>query len=575
MTNAANTGMYDNAPAGSPRRRILARKAMLWTERKDWDSEWRDIALHQRPSLSQFHTSDTNKSQGARRRRNILDDTATWASRVLTAGMMSGITSPARPWFRLGLQDKDLMQAPAVRSWLHECTSILLAIFSASNTYRSLEACYTELGLFGTWAGFMLPDFDNVIHHYPLTIGQYALATNHKGEVDTLYREFKMTVSQLVEQFGKENCSKTVQGLYDKGTYDHWVDVIHAVEPRRDRDPGRNDALNMPWKSCYIEVGENDPGKFLQESGFRNFPVLAPRWSVTGSNIYGDSPGMEAQGAVRQLQQEQLRKGQAIDYQTMPPLQAPVKYKDQPNARLPGGIMYYDSVGPGDAIKPAWDVRLDLMALREDIQDVRERIRTAFYADLFLMIANDTRSGVTATEIAERHEEKLLMLGPVLERLHNELLRPMVENTFDRAAEVGILPPAPTELEGMEIEIEFISVLAQAQRAVAASGLDRLGMAVGQLAQIKPEVVDKLNADKAVDNYADMYGVDPEVVFSDEEVAAVRQQRAQQQQMQEQAAMAQGAAETAKSASEVDTQNIGDIMDMFSGYGNTGGAGGV
>ncbi|MFM2208842.1 MAG: hypothetical protein RIQ96_485, partial [Pseudomonadota bacterium] len=518
------------------RQRILARKSALWKERASWVTHWREISEYQQPRAGRFVVTDRNR--GDKRTNHILDNTAVFGDRTLAAGLMSGVTSPARPWFRLEVKDKDLMESGPVKTWLHDVAALLRAIFASSNTYRSLHTIYEELGLFGTACAVVLPDFDNVIHHYPLTVGEYALATNSKGEVDTLCREFQMTVAQMVEQFGKDNCSQTVRDLFNRGSYDTWVDVIHMIEPRKNRDLTKRDARNMRFASIYLEPGKDNWDKFLSESGFERFPALAPRWVVTGNDVYGTSPGMECLGDVKQLQHQQLRKGQAIDYQVNPPLQVPTKYKEATKARLPGGVFYVDSVGQGQAVRSAFEVQLNLQHLMLDIQDVRERIRAAYYADLFLMLASDNRSGITATEVAERHEEKLLMLGPVLERLHNELLSPLIDIAFDYANRAGILPEPPRELEGMELNVEFISVLAQAQRAVATQGMDRLLGVVGQMAAAKPEVLDKIDFDQVVDTYGEAYGVDPKIIVPDDKVAALRQQRAAAMQAQQAAAAA-------------------------------------
>lgn len=546
------------------RQRILARKAALWNERSSWVSHWREISEYQQPRAGRFVVSDRNR--GDKRANSILDNTAVFGARTLAAGLMSGITSPARPWFRLGIADKDLMEAGPVKAWLHDCAALLRAIFSASNTYRSLHTIYEELGLFGTAASLVLPNFKNVLHHYPLTIGEYALATNAEGEVNTLVREFQMTVEQMVGQFGKANVSTAVRDLYNKCAYDQWVDVVHIVEPRRERDNTKLDGKNMAFASIYLEPGRENYDQFLSESGFKRFPALTPRWVVVGNDVYGSSPGMECLGDVKQLQHQQLRKGQAIDYQVNPPLQVPTKYKEAARNRLPGGIMYVDSVGQGPGVRSAFEVNLNLQHLMLDIQDVRERIRQAYYADLFLMLANDTRSGITATEVAERHEEKLLMLGPVLERLHNELLEPLIESAFDYAATAGILPEPPPELEGREVEVEFISVLAQAQRAVATQGVDRLLGAVGNLAALKPDVLDKLDFDQVVDSYSDAYGVDPKIVVPDDQVAAIRAQRAQAAEAQARAQALPALAETAKTTSEIDMGGMQDVLTSLQGY---------
>ena len=548
------------------RRRKLTRKQALWTERGSFDSHWRDIAQYQMPRGGRFQVTDVNK--GDKRHNTIYDNTAIFAHRTLAAGMMSGMTSPARPWFRLGIADKDLMEAGPVRDWLYTVQQSMLRVFRVSNTYNSLHQCYEELGAFGTWANFVQPDFENVIHHYPMTVGEYALACNDKGVVDTCVREFSMTVGQMVKQFGLANCSQAVKNLHDRGTFDAWVPVVHFVDPREDRDTSKRDGKNMPFASRYFETAADNTDMYLGESGYKRFPALCPRWVVTGNDVYGRSPGMDCLGDVKQLQHEQLRKAQAIDYQVNPPLQIPTQYKDQASKRLPGGVMYVDATGPGGGVRSAYEVNLRLDYLLADIQDTRERIRSAYYADLFLMMANDNRSGTTATEIAERHEEKLLMLGPVLERLHNELLSPLIDITFERMASAGILPPPPKELEGMDLNIEFVSTLAQAQRAVAAGGTDRLLGTLGSLAGLKPEIVDKVDFDQVIDDYADMFGVNPKLVVPDDKVAEIRAQRAQAAQAAQSAAAAPQAVESAKTASEIDPQQMRDVMNLFSGYGS-------
>lgn len=557
--------MIDGAPVNR-RQRLLSRKSALWTERSSWISHWREISDYQQPRAGRFVTTDRNR--GDKRSNHILDNSAVFGVRTLAAGLMSGVTSPARPWFRLEIEDRDLMESGAVKTWLHETGSLIRRIFSASNTYRSLHSVYEELGLFGTAATVVLPDFDNVIHCYPLTVGEYAIAANYRGQVDTLAREFQMTVGQMIGQFGREACSITVRNLADKQALDAWVDVLHIVEPREDRDLTRRDGKNKRFASIYLEMGSENEDKFLSESGFDRFPALAPRWVVTGNDVYGTSPGMECLGDVKQLQHQQLRKGQAIDYMVNPPLQVPTRYKEAAKARLPGGVFYVDSSSQAAGVRSAFDVRLDMQHLLLDIQDVRDRIRQSYYADLFLMLANDTRSGTTATEIAERHEEKLLMLGPVLERLHNELLAPLIDIAFERCVEANILPVPPPELQGMDIKVEFISVLAQAQRAVATSGMDRLLGAVGQLAGLSPSVVDKVDFDQVIDDYAEAYGVNPKIVVPDADVAAIREQRAAAQQAQASAAVAPQTVESAKTASEINVRGLQDVLNQFQGYGS-------
>ncbi len=554
---------YKKAPK---RQKLFTRWGQLKSERASWWAHWQEITTYLLPRSGRYFVQDRNK--GWRRHNAIYDSTATDALQVLGAGMMAGATSPARPWFRLGTPDPSLNNYHPVKQWLDDVTRRMQMVFQRSNTYRTLHQMYEELGAFGTATAIVLPDFENVIHHYPVTTGEFCIAQDYQGKVCTLYREFEKTVGEMVREFGYDKCSRAVQHMWDSGNLDNWVPIIHAIEPRTDRDHTKRDALNMAWGSYYFEVG-GEPNKLLRESGYREFPVLAPRWSVMGGDIYGNSPGMRALGDIKQLQHEQLRKAQAIDYQTKPPLQVPTSMKNRDVETLPGGISYVDGAA---GIKTSFEVNLNLQHLLMDIQDCRERVRRCFYADMFLMLATaGPNTRMTATEVAERHEEKLLMLGPVLERLHNELLDPLIEITFSRMLEAGLVPPAPPELQGMDLNVEFVSMLAQAQRAIGTNAVDRFVGNLGVIAQMKPDVLDKFDADHWAESYSDMLGVDPNMIVADRQVAIVRDARAKAQAAQAQAAAMQQNSETVRNMAQAPTgagnQNaLTDVMNMFSGY---------
>jgi len=538
----------------------------LQAERASWIGHWQEISDHLLPRSGRFFLTDRNR--GTKRHNNIIDNTGTRALRVLAAGMMAGMTSPARPWFRLTTSIAELDESAAVKSWLADVTRLMQMVFAKSNTYRALHSMYEELGAFGTASSVVLANFDTVIHQHVLTAGQYAVATDNQGHVNTLYREFEMTVAQLVREFGRNQCSITVKNLFDMGKLDQWIPVVHVIEPRADRQTSKHDARNMAYKSVHFELGA-DEDRVLRESGFKHFVALCPRWATAGGDIYGHSPAMEALGDIKQLQHQQIRKAQGIDYLTNPPLQAPTNLVGKELDTLPGGVTYVDTAG-GVGIRSAVEVRFDLSHLLADIQDVRERINASFYADLFLMLANSNNPQMTATEVAERHEEKLLMLGPVLERMHNEILDPLIAMTFTRMLEAGIVPPAPPELQGMDLNVEFVSMLAQSQRAIATNSIDRFVSNLGIIAQMKPEVLDKFNADQWADGYADALGIDPDFINPSDQVALIRQQRAEQQQQMQQAAMLNQGADTAQKLGSVDTsgQNaLTDVTRAFSGYG--------
>ncbi len=533
----------------SLRKECAHRWEALKSERSTWMPHWREISEVLLPRAGRFLVTDNNR--GDKRHRAILDNSGTRALRTLSGGMMAGMTSPARPWFRLTTKDPKLDESYEVKKWLGKVTGLMQMIFNQSNVYRALQMAYEELGAFGTTAVVVLDDPDRVIHCMPLTIGEFAIATDSRGNVNTLYREFRMTVAALVEEFGYENVSSSVRRLYDRSNLDEWVTVINAIEPRKVRDTRKIDNKNMPYRSVYFEANARGD-EILRETGFHEFPALAARWNVTGGDIYGTGPGMEALGDLNQLQQEQFYKSKGIAQQADPAVVAAADMRNQEANLVPGGIVWADNPSQVVAVRSAYEVNLNLNGLLQDIQDVRQRVNEAFYKDIFMMISGmPATQRATATEIAERHEEKMLMLGPVLERLNAEMNDRLIALTFDRMIRAGLLPDVPRELQGVDLQVDFVSILAQAQRAVATNSIDRFTQNLGTLVAVKPDLADKFDADYWADSYADLLGIDPQLIVPGKQVAVIREQRAQAQQQQAQMEQAQQLASTAKDLGSV------------------------
>ena len=550
------------------RERCESRWEDLKSERSTWIDHWKEISQVLLPRSGRFLPTDNNR--GHKVHNDIYDNSGTRALRTLAGGMMAGMTSPARPWFRLTTMNPELDESYAVKAWMNKVSSLMRMIYDKSNIYRTLQMSYEELGAFGTSAAIVLDDYDKVIHCMPLTIGEYCIATGPRGEINTLYREFRMTVSALVAEFGYNACSRTVKNLYDRGRYDEWINVINAIEPRDYRDLSRRDAKNMAFRSVYFEANGKRSDGVLRETGFHQFPVLAARWSVTGGDIYGTCPGMEALGDLRQLQQESLCKSKAVAYQADPPMAVPADLKNQGANIIPGGTLWVDNYQQSQSIRAAIESPLRLDYLLQDMQDVRSRIDQAFYKDIFMMLASGKDRMMTATEVAERHEEKMLMLGPVLERLNAELLDPLISMTFQRLVRAGLLPPIPPELEGVDLNVEFVSILAQAQRSIMTNAIDRFTQNLGVLIQIKPDLADKFNSDYWADCYADALGIDPELIVPNNQVALIRQQRAEAQQAQSQMEQAQQMSQVAKNLTGLEggmtTPTSAEIMSQYMGY---------
>ncbi|WAH51941.1 portal protein [Pseudescherichia vulneris] len=537
--------------AESLKERLGKQFAQLDNDRASFVSHWRELSEFIDPRGSRFLTSDANRND--RRNSRIVDPSASLAADTLSSGMMSGITSPARPWFRLATPDPDMMDYGPVKVWLETVQNRMNDMFNKSNLYQSLPLLYSSLGNYSTGAMAVLEDDDDIIRTVPFPIGSYHLANSARGSVDTCYRKFSMTVRQLVMQFGKDNVSMSVKGMWDSGNYEQWVEVMHAVYPNVDRDTGRLDAKNKPYKSVYYEVG-GDGDKLLRESGFDEFPIIAPRWTVNGEDVYGSKcPGMTALGQIKALQLEQKRKSQIIDKVTNPPMVGPSSLKNQRVSLLPGDITYIDQMTQQDGFRPAYQVNPDMSGLLADIQDTRQIIDRCYFVDLFRMLQSINTRSMPVEAVIEMKEEKLLMLGPVLERLNDEALNPLIDRAFSLMARKNMLPEPPEVMQGMPLRIEYISVMAQAQKSIGLSSLTQAVGFIGQLAQVKPEALDKLNIDEAIDSYAEMSGVSPTVILPQEQVDQIRQQRAQQQQQAQAAAMAQAAAQGAKTLSETQT----------------------
>ncbi|HHN8586651.1 portal protein [Klebsiella quasipneumoniae] len=530
---------------------LQKQQAQLTNDRSSFDPHWRELSDFINPRGSRFLVTDVNRDD--RRNTKIVDPTATLAARTLSSGMMSGITSPARPWFKLATPDPDMMDYGPVKLWLEVVQRRMNEVFNKSNIYQSLPLLYSSLGNYSTGAMAVLEDDSDVIRTMMFPIGSYYMANSARGSVDTCFRKFSMTVRQLVMEFGLNNVSDSVKGMWDSGNYESWIEVIHAVYPNIDRDTAKLNSKNKPVKSVYYEVG-GDSDKLLRESGFDEFPIMAPRWEVNGEDVYGSScPGMIALGQVKALQLEQKRKSQLIDKATNPPMVGPSSLRNQRVSLLPGDITYIDQVTGQEGFKPAYLVNPNTADLLADIQDTRQIINSAYFVDLFMMLQNINTRSMPVEAVIEMKEEKLLMLGPVLERLNDECLNPLIDRTFSIMARKNLLPPPPDVLQGMPLRIEYISVMAQAQKSIGLSSLSSTVGFIGQLAQAKPEALDKLNVDQAIDAFAEMSGVSPTVIVPQEQVEQVREQRAQQQQQQQMVAMGMAAAQGAKTLSEAQT----------------------
>ncbi|GAB5471428.1 MAG: portal protein [Rhodospirillales bacterium] len=540
-------------------KRLEKRRQALDSERSSWLSNWRDIADHMSPRRLRWLA--TNRNKGQKLNDKIVDTTPVHALRTATAGMMSGVTSPSRPWFRLVPRDLDLLEDSAVRAWIWLAESRMRQVLAASNLYNGLHTCYEDLLAFGTACLVFEADFDEVIRCYQLPLGSYWLATGPRQDVDTLVREIEMTVGQMVARFGLDKVGESVRSAHRQDNLDATHTVYQAIEPNRDRDPQRADAAGKAWSSIYWQKGE---AQALDVTGYDFKPFVAPRWHVTGGDVYGRSPGMDALGDVKQLYTMQRRKGQAIDKNVNPPMLVGTSMQGTPVSLLPGAKTFAPDnlLGSSGGVRPIYQASLNLQDLKEDILQVQQRVRASLYADLFALFVESDRRQITATEIEARRGEKMQILGPALERLQDELINPLIDYLFSLLLQAELLPPPPDALQEQDLQTELTSILAREQRGDVVAGLDRLLNVVGGMIQIAPEAIDKLDTDQVIDEYGALTGAPPRVVRGDDRVQALRAARRQQQQAAQAAALAQQGAAAAKDLAATDTEGKNALTDL-------------
>lgn len=537
----------------------------LRQERSSFISHYQDLSRYIQPRKGRFLTSDRNRGEASRHERNlIVNSAATQALRTARAGMLSGVMSPARPWFALETPDPDMMEFLPVKVWLSKVEVIMRAVFNASNLYNMAPTMIGEMLLFGTGCMSHVDDFEDVARFYTHTAGSYMLGQDEDYKINTMAREYEATTEQLVRKYGLDKVSTAVKNAYDSGNYHAWHKVAHIVEPNPDFSKNGKISQRKRWRSIYFQPECSEKEKFLRQSGFDNFPVYCPRWDITGEDVYAtDCPGMTALGDVKSLQILEKRFAQALDKQVNPPLKGPASLKNVPVSSLPGGLTIYDN-GQGEGLSTIYEVRTNLQDVMADIDRTEKRIDRAFYVDMFLAISNmDGIQPRNEFELSQRNQERLLQIGPALEQFHGEFLNRLIDRTFDQLVRANVLPPPPPELQGSPLKVTYISTLAMAQRAVATGGIDRLSAFVGGLASVGyTGVLDKFDADQAVDEYANVIGVPPRLVVPDDVVAEIRAKREQQQQAMMAAEMAQSAANTAKMASDAKTSEPSMLTRM-------------
>lgn len=539
----------------------------LYSERTKYEPVWKQLSDYIYPMRGRFGEEDGGR-EGSRRDRCLIDPYPMDAVNKCSAGLHGGLTSPSKPWFELALADKEKSDFHTVRMWLNEVHDIMMGIYAKSNTYNMLYQLYAELPQFGTAAAMMYQDYEYGIWHRSFTCGEYAGGVDSKGRVNMFARKLSLNAMQMVEEFGKDKVSTSVLNAYSSGDVTTRFRVNMLIERNDEYDPEKLKLGNFPWKSWYWEEGQTDC--FLRISGYHEQPFLMPRWTVVANEVYGVGPGHNALGNCMQLQKLEKNKLHATDNEADPALMLPASVKKvdtRPGAKnyVPSGenMQAYPLVPPGAKRYEG------LMAL---VAEKRNQISSSFFNDLMVMLTVQDNPQMTAREVAAREEEKLLMLSPVLEQFHNEVLDPLTKRTFGICLRNGLLPPMPEEIKTEELKVNFISLLAQAQRMVEMPSIEKVMGFAGSMAAINPEILDNINFDQALRRSAEVYGAPEIILRSEEETAEIRRERQAMQQAQfeaeqaaQMAAPAKDMAQAARLMAETPVQDGNALEELLGG----------
>ena len=490
----------------------------LKSRRDNWDTHYQELADYMLPRKADIVKK---RSRGEKRMELIYDGTALQSIDLMAAFLHGMLTSGASPWFHLDVKDEMINRDDDVREWLQDTSMRMMQAFQRSNFETEVHEAYVDLVVFGTACMFCEMDRKN-LRFSTRHISEYYVQEDQYGMVNTVYRLYKMTANQAVDRFGLERVGDFIRKKHEKNG-DEEVEILHAVMPRTDRDVTSPNNLNMPFMSVYVCKAT---GMEISQGGFEELPYVVPRFLKATGEVMGRSPAMTALPDVKMLNLMSKTIIQAAQKQIDPPLLVPDDGFLLPIRTQPGGLNFFRS-GSRDTITPLNTGANIPIGLNMEEQR-RAAIRQAFYVDQILTAGSPQ---MTATEVIQRQEERMRVIGPVLGRLMNEMLRPLIDRVFALMLRNDLLAPAPEILQGRDIDIEYVSPLARAQKSSSLNNTMRALEILLPLAQSLP-VGDHLDPDGLVRHVTDSLGVPKSTLRTQREVNDTREARAQAEQEQ-------------------------------------------
>ena len=524
---------------------IRKRLDKLEADRGTWESHWQEILDYVMPRKAEITFL---RSRGEKRTEVLFDSTAITANNLLAASLQGTLTSPSLPWFSLKLRDDDANKVRDIQIWLEDTARRMYAVFNESNFNTEVHEMYLDLCSVGTSAIFVEEANEGFLqgglHFNTLHIAEYFIQENSTGRVDTLYRKYKMTARQAVQEFGEDNVGTKIKEAL-KAKPDTQFNFIHAVEPTADYERATGKAkTKLPFHSCHVCFEDK---MVVRTGGYNEFPYLVPRWSKATGEIFGRSPSYNALPDIKTL-------NKAVEIG----LKAWAKAIDPPLLVTDDGVIGRVRMTPAGITVVRSDTAIKPLQIGSNwqITDLKEKqlrtaIRQAYYSDQLQLQEGPQ---MTATEVQVRYELMQRLLGPTLGRFQTEFLNPLIERVFGIMMRADALMPRPEAMSGMNMDIEYVGPLARSQRMEEAIAVERLYQLAMQVVQVDPTVMDVINHEQAIRMRATLLGVPKTVLRGEDEVAEIREQRAAAQQQAQEQAMAQQQADTALSQGKAMTE---------------------
>ena len=490
-----------------------------------------------------------------------MDRTATIAGEVCAAGLMAGLTDPDRDWAKFGPGIPGFELDQAAQAWYEDLAERYNYILTHSNFYDAQAQHYDDLVFFGTAPAIDYEDEKDVLHVFTPCAGEYRLGSGFDFSNEVLYREFRLTVSQMVEMFGVENCPDDIQQLWrQKGGALEYEQVIgHAIEPNFAVNDGNGGNVGVvpggfTWREAYWIRGQKN-AKPLAMAGFRQQPFATSLWNTQGNDPYGRGVGEYMLGDTISLQMATRQMATAIQKVIDPPMGGDVSLQNLPASTAPGKITFFNTGANGEKkFFPLYQTNPDIAAIARYIEQIQARLKVTAFNDVFQIIQNlreTTKAEVTATEIDALREEALLRMGPVIGRVYSSL-RQRVKRHLAIMDRRGLIPPKPPSLRGVPTKIDFISMLTAAQKATSTAAIARSVQFAGVISGAYPEAKFVIDPDAAIREFNEGVGSTSKILRSPQQVKKLQadfaKQTAQAQAMAQTAAGAQAAGALGKAS---------------------------